>query len=527
VSFAPTALYTGSARKRWVALVAGAILVLSFEPFALVWLAPLTLACLLLLWLDTTPREAALIGFCFGLGLFTAGTYWLYISLNILGGLWPPIALLLMLCLILALAAYVALAGWLTVRIAGTGLTRRLLVAPAIWVLTEWLRGWLFTGFPWMSLGYSQVDTLLGNLAPVTGVYGVSWAVMLCAGLIVALVHGAYGTRIAALLLAVAGGAGLVALERGEWTTGTGEELTVRLVQGAVPQELKWAPQNLEPTLELYSSLSGLAVSATGELSGAENSPVDLIIWPEAAIPALPHEIPEFLEGLQENLLAADTQLFTGILTYDLVRGEYMNTLWALGPEDGMYFKRHLVAFGEFFPLPDFAKRVLRIMNLPSESIGAGEDNQPLLLVKGVPVAATICYEIAFGAEQLAFFPAAQLMVNVSNDGWFGDSIAPHQHLQISRMRALETGRYLLRATNTGITAIVDPSGRVTEQLPQFEPGFIDAKVEPQTGATPYVRLGNWPVIMTLLLLTIIAGLARRDEQEPAASDSSADSSTG
>jgi apolipoprotein N-acyltransferase len=208
-------------------------------------------------------------------------------------------------------------------------------------------------------------------------------------------------------------------------------------------------------------------------------------------------------------MVSTDTQLFAGILTYDIELGEYKNTLWAMGAEEGKYFKRHLVAFGEYFPLPDFAKKIMRIMNLPSESIMPGADNQPLLLVKGVPVAATICYEIAFAAEQLQFFPKAQLMVNVSNDAWFGDSIAPHQHLQIGQMRALETGRYLLRATNTGITAIVDPQGRVTERIPQFEPGVIDAVVQPYGGATPFVRTGNWPIIAGLFLVTAIAGLFR------------------
>jgi apolipoprotein N-acyltransferase len=208
-------------------------------------------------------------------------------------------------------------------------------------------------------------------------------------------------------------------------------------------------------------------------------------------------------------MVSTDTQLFAGILTYDPKLGEYKNTLWAMGAEEGMYFKRHLVAFGEYFPLPDFAKRILRIMNLPSESIMPGAADQPLLLAKGVPVAVTICYEIAFAAEQLAFFPAAQLMVNVSNDAWFGNSIAPHQHLQIGQMRALETGRYLLRATNTGITAIVDPRGKVTDRIPQFEPGVLNAVVQPYLGATPFVTMGNWPLIVVLFLITAVVGLPR------------------
>ena len=388
------ALFAASTRKRWLAAALGAAVVLSFEPFELVWLAPLAMACLILLWEGATPRQAAWIGFSFGLGLFTAGTYWLYISLNILGGLWPPLALLLMLALILVMAGYTALAGYAVVQLTpGSGMARWLLAAPAVWTLTEWLRGWLFTGFPWLSLGYSQVDTPLAGLAPVVGVYGVSWAVVAGAGAIVCLAQGTRAARLMVLLAGAAAVAGILHLNTIAWTESTGRELRVTLVQGAVPQELKWTRQQLQPTLDLYSRLS------------AEQGERDLILWPEAAIPALPFEIPEFLADLNTTMRERDTQLLTGILTYDVERGEYRNTLWAMGPEEGMYFKRHLVVFGEFFPLPDFAKHLLRIMNLPSESIVPGPDRQPLLNVKGVPVAATICYEIAFAAEQLQYFP--------------------------------------------------------------------------------------------------------------------------
>lgn len=491
-------LYSGRGRKRWAAFFVGAALVLSFEPFSQVWLAPLTIACLFLLWEACVPREAAWVGFCFGLGLFSAGTYWLYISLNILGGLWPPIALLLMFGLIAIMAAYVAVTGYLAAHVApDRGLLRWLLVLPAAWVLTEWLRGWLFTGFPWLSIGYSQTETPLAAVAPVLGVYGVSWLTACVAGLIVAIVQGALTLRLFAL---AAGGilfAGLVNLQSVVWTDRAAEPLQVSLVQGAIPQELKWQPQQLEPTLDLYTQLS------------IDQGPRDLIVWPEAAIPALPFEIPEYLDTLHEAMVNAETQLFAGILTFDTERREYKNTLWAMGAEQGQYHKRHLVAFGEFFPLPDFALRLLRIMNLPSESIAPGAEDQRLLRAQGVPVAATICYEIAFGAEQLQFFPAAQLMVNVSNDAWFGDSIAPHQHLQIGQMRALEAGRYLLRATNTGITAVISPRGQVQARIPQFESGVLNAEVWPQTGATPYVRMGNWPPVAAASLILLAAGLFR------------------
>ena len=479
-----------------LAFVSGAALVLTFAPFGLPWFAPVSLAALLWLLSDATPVTALRRGFYFGLGLFGCGTYWLYISLNVLGGLLPPFAVLLMLCLIAATACFVAAAAWLTVRCTmhGNLWWRALVVFPAAWVLTEWGRGWMVTGFPWQSIGYGQVDNPLGALAALGGVYAVTYVAVLLAGALYVAVCSGWVVRGG---LASAGVALLVVLQGmydTEWTTDTGEPLRVGLVQGAVPQELKWDPAQLKPTLDRYRQLSFAMPQR------------DLIIWPEAAIPAFSFEVPEFIDAMHAELVERDTQLFTGILTYKSETGEFLNTLWAIGAEPGEYHKRHLVMFGEYFPLPDFVKRWLRIMNLPSESISAGATDQPLLTAKGVPVAAMICYELAFGAEQLGLLPEAQLLVNVSNDAWFGDTIAPHQHLQIGQMRARETGRWLLRATNTGITAVVDPAGRVVSRIPQFEPGVVTATAQPRTGATPYVRAGNYPVIL-LALWCILAAL--------------------
>lgn len=482
-----------------LAAAAGACQVLAFAPFGYHWVAPLTLGLLLLLWSTATVRQAALLGYCFGLGHFVAGTYWLYISLNILGGLWPPLAVLLMLVLVAALAAYIAATGALVVWLAPRdGWWRWLVVFPGAWLACEWLRGWLITGFPWLSLGYSQVDTPLGGLAPVLGVYGVSLATLVLAGLAVVIVRRDWPARLAAFAAVAAALLALQPLDRTRWTQPAAAPLDVTLVQGAIPQDRKWRAEQLRPTLELYRRLS------------LEVDDQDLIVWPEAAIPAFPFEVSEFVAELRAELLRRNTQLFTGILTYDSERGQYLNTLWALGAETGEYHKRHLVMFGEYFPLPEFAKRWLRIMNLPSEDIAAGAADQPLLTAQGVPVAATICYEIAFAAEQLPFISRAQLLVNVSNDAWFGDSIAPHQHLQISQMRAREAGRYMLRVTNTGITAVIDPAGRVLERLPQFEPGVIRMPVLPHTGATPYARAGNWPVLGLSWAVLLGAALWRR-----------------
>jgi apolipoprotein N-acyltransferase len=304
--------------------------------------------------------------------------------------------------------------------------------------------------------------------------------------------------RIVVLLVAAGLLAGLQSQNQRRWTEDSGRDFNIGLVQGAIPQELKWRAEQLQPTLDLYLQLS------------LQMQNRDLIVWPEAAIPALPFEVSDYAAAVNEVMSERGTQLFTGILNYDLERGEYANTLWALGAEQGLYKKRHLVMFGEYFPLPGFARRWLRVMNLPSENIAPGPRDQPPLMANGVAIAATICWELAFGAEQLDFLPQAGLLVNVSNDAWFGDTIMPHQHLQIGQMRARESGRFLLRSTNTGITAVVDPLGRVTHRIPQFEAGVLEATVKPHLGATPYVRAGNWPVISLVFLLLLASAVRAR-----------------
>ncbi len=482
--------FAGSTRSLWAAFAGGTILVTAFAPFGLYWLAPLLLAGLALLWEHADRRQAARLGFFFGFGLFAAGTWWLYISLNIIGGLWPPLAILMMLLMVLALSSYVALAGYVLARWSTAGSrVRWLLMFPAVWTISEWLRGWVLTGFPWMSIGYGQAESPVGAFAPIGGVYGVTWVILLLAGSLTTLLLGKGRQRWVAVMLLAGIGSAAVILNDHEWTEVSQQDFRVRLVQGAIPQEQKWLPEQRQPTLDLYRRLSH------------SETPLDLIVWPEAAIPALPFEVQDFLQSVRDEMIARDTQLFTGMLSYEPRQNVFLNTLWAIGAEEGRYHKRHLVPFGEYFPVPDFVREVLRLMNLPSENITPGESVQLPLYAKGVPVAPTICYETAYGAEQLDFFPDAQLLVNVSNDAWFGDTIAPHQHLQINQFRARESGRYMLRATNTGITAVIDPFGRVIGRIPQFEPGAVDAVIEPRQGMTPYLRWGNWPVIAALLLL--------------------------
>jgi apolipoprotein N-acyltransferase len=278
-------------------------------------------------------------------------------------------------------------------------------------------------------------------------------------------------------------------------------------VQGAITQDVKSNPEQLPPTRELYAEL-------TVQVPGA-----DLIIWPEAAIPTLYEYELRYLAAVRQFVEQHGSTLMLGILRQDPTKTEsaYQNVLVALTDEPQVYVKRHLVPFGEYFPVPSFVRSWMRLMSLPYVDAEPGEAGQPALDVAGEKVAVTICYEDVFGAEQRHYLPEATLLVNVSNDGWFGDSLAPHQHLQIAQVRAAEAGRWLLRATNTGVSAVIDPRGRVTATIPLFEKGVLERSVASYAGATPYARVGNLPVVLGALVLALlpaaIAWTRRRRER--------------
>lgn len=479
------------------ALALGAGLPLSFAPFAFWWAAPLLFAGLFLLLDAGSIRERAWHAFSFGFGSFTAGTWWLYISIHDFGGLAGPIAGSVVLLLILIMGLYHV--AWILlcslVRCEQRG-WRFLAVLPAGWTLIEWLRGWLFSGFPWLSVGYGQIDGPLAAWAPLLGVHGISLLVLLGAGALAVLVTGTFRARLAGLSVLGLLAAGTAVLGGQQWTTPLGEPLQVALVQGGITQDRKWLAEELESTMALYSDLTIGLVEA------------DLIIWPEAAIPALAHEVEDYLTAFDELAKARRQTIVLGILTYEFDTDAFYNSLLMIGQRAekgaGLYNKRHLVPFGEYFPVPGFIRNMLRLMNLPYQDINAGAPRQSPLQMPGVALAPTICYEDVFGAELRSFLPAAGLLVNVSNDAWFGDSIAPHQHLQMARFRALETGRYMLRSTNTGITAVIDEQGRVVSRGKQFGVAVVSAAAQPRTGATPWVRFGNVPVLAVCGLLLLL-----------------------
>ena len=497
-----------SARLRaLIALVAGAALTTSFAPLALWPLAVLCPAVLMWLWQDATPRESAWLGFLFNAGTFSAGTYWLLLSLP-LGGAPIWLALLLMLGLAGLMALYHAGLGYCAARwLPRSGAVRSLVALPAAWLLVEWWRGWFLSGFSWLSLGYSQTDTWLGGLAPVAGVYGVSAALLLCAGALAALVSGSGWARaVAAVVLPVPWIAG-VALLGVSWTHPSGGPVSVAIAQGAVPQDEKWLDANHEATLDLYERLTSQALGNA------------LIVWPESATADTANDLVPWLTHVYRDAHAHDSALVMGILRAeggvsesDPVR--YYNSVLALDAQASWYDKYHLVPFAEYFPVPHFVRSWMRLMSLPYSDFTAGAAYQPPLEAAHLRLGTTVCYEDAYGSTMLEALRrgAANALVNVTNDAWFDHSSARHLHFQVARMRALEEGRYLIRATNDGISAVIGPHGEVVARAPEFRPVVLVSKVIPLAGLTPYARVGNW-LIVSLAALALACGLWVRSDR--------------
>ena len=490
-----------------LALVLGALLSTAFAPFRVFPLAVICLVGLFLMWEHASPRRAAWLGFAFGSGTFLAGTYWLYISVHVFGQAPLWVAIFLMLALVVIMGAYHALVGYIAARwLPRQGFVRWLIALPALWVSVEWLRGWVASGFPWLALGYSQIDFWLASYAPLVGVYGVSVLVVLSAGAVVSALREQGGARLVGLIVLAAVWAGGWWLSRYEWTRTSGEPVTVSLVQGAISQDLKWQAENRDTTLKLYRELTRQALGSR------------IIVWPEAALPALAHEVDDYLKERFREARGRGSDLIVGVLRYDFTRKEYRNSIVAMSDERSWYDKRRLVPFGEYFPVPPFVRSWMKLMSLPYVDMTAGASQQSPLRAGGQALGATICYEDAYGSQQLEVLKQATLLVNVSNDAWFGDSTAPHQHLEIARMRALEGGRMLLRATNDGITAIIAADGHVLETIPQFKPAVLTAVVQPRAGLTPYAQTGNVPVVSLCLLgvlIGLVAARAPRPEAKP------------
>lgn len=472
------------------ALLAGAAGVLCFAPFDLFWLAPLPwLALFALLRRAPTPRQAAWTGFLFGLGFFVAGVSWIFVSLSVFGGMpwWLAGPATLLFCA--AMALYPALAGWAFKRWQPADFWRQALFYAALIAAVDWLRSWIFTGFPWLAIGYTQAPpSPLAGFAPLIGVFGLSLLVALSGA---TLLRWRLGLPLLAALVAIGFG-----LRQIEWTTAEGEPVSVALIQGNIPQDMKFLPESFIRTLTLYRDL----IAA---------NPAQLTLLPETALPAFIDHLPvDYLDELKTLASRQGGDLILGTLT-GVPGGAYFNSAVSLGSSPPqIYSKSHLVPFGEFIPA-GFAWFMAQA-SIPMSAFSAGPEQQTPLAVSGRHVAVNICYEDVFGDEIIRALPQAGILANLSNTAWFGRSLAQPQHLQIAQMRAAETGRPMLRATNTGMTAIIDARGNLVAALPAFETGVLTGEISAYRGTTPFSRWGNLGFLSLTLLLLLAARPGRR-----------------
>ncbi len=492
----------------WIKIVAafllGASTVWSFAPYNYWPVAWLSLFALFTLAYQASRLLPSLL-FAFHFGLFCFGLSWVKVSMVDFGGLLPVTAFMLISLLAAYLAIYYAAVGWLWCWLSrlSSDTFAWLFSLPALWLLADWARGNLLTGFPWLWFGYGQIDSPLASLAPIFGVQGIT-LVLLWTVLATTLLtkHGkrVYQPALFGWLLALL----LYPFHYVEFQ----KPVHVALVQGNIAQSLKWEPEYLAPTIDIYTKLTETISPKT-----------QMIVWPESSLPEFEYVLYPFLRLMDISLKQKQQALIAGLLAYDEKKDAYYNGLLALGDvgadvpayrldHDNRYYKQHLLPIGEYVPFEDIFRNIAPFFNLPMSSFQAGQINQPALRIKEQQAAPAICYEIAFSEDlRRKIKQETTFIITVSNDAWFGYSIGPWQHAQIARMRALEFGRPVLRATNTGVTQIIDHRGHVTAQLPRFERQVLEASFHPTTGQTPYQRWGSYPLIflmMSLLFFPVI-----------------------
>jgi apolipoprotein N-acyltransferase len=471
-------------RTRWLlAPLLGALATLGYAPYGQWYLALLALALLFALAARATPGRALLLGWLYGFANFLTGIYWVYISTHVYGGAPAWLGALLAFALSAYLALYPAIALGVAARLNLFHAPAGWLGVAALWVLLELVRGRvIFAGMPWLSLGELSLDTPLDRLAPLIGVHGISAVIALAAFALYRLgVEHDTRRRVGAALVLAAPLAAFALPRPSSWTEADGAPLAVALVQSNIKQDEKWLPPMRYEALVRHWRLTQQAW------------PASLVIWPEVALTQPYHQIKDgYLADLQRQAEARGATVLLGILVFD--GPVHYNSVISLGAAQGRYDKRHLVPFGEYFPIPAWLRPIMDVLETPYTDFAFGAPDQPLLTLGGHKLEASICFEDVFGDEIRRRARDAAYLVNVTNDAWFADSSAPHQHLAFSRLRAMENGRWMLRAANTGISALIDPDGRVVQRSQQFQQEVVRGQVEPRRGWTPYQRWGDAPL---------------------------------
>jgi len=456
-----------------LAALLGSLMPLAFAPFS-IWPLGILLPALLIGYLDALHswRRVFLISWFFGLGYFGFGVYWVYNSLHDFGNAAPAIAGALAALMIACMALFPALTllSWKFIQ---RHLSQRSIwLLPILWFAFEWLKGWFLTGLPWLSIGYSQIDSPLNGLAPLIGVYGLSAVCILVA---VALVQALKNRKYIYLLVVLLVPGLAMSLQGIDWTEPQATPLKITIVQGNIPQEIKWQYDQRQNIFNIYWRET------------TQNWDSDLIVWPETAIPGRSENIEESV--LMPMAIAAteqDSSILTGVVVTESENNIFYNSMLLLGENQGVYHKRHLVMFGEYYPLRWLLDFMRNFINIPYSDLTPGPREQPPMSINGTQLGVSICFEDVFSRDIMPALPDAGLLVNASNDAWFGDSLAPHQHLEIAQMRALETGRPMVRSTNTGVSAFIDYRGRIIESSEQFKAQSITRDIVGRTGVTPF-----------------------------------------
>ena len=481
---------------------AGLLLPLSFAPTEWWQVAIGSLSILFLLIQRCSVRQALFIGWLFGLGYFGIGVHWIYHSLHLFGAAIAPLAAALTLVFVLVMTVFPALCCALWVRLSlPTRPVLNALIFACLWVLLELLRGKLVGGFPWILVGYSQTSGPVGHLAPFIGVYGLSFFMVLLSALLVVIVFGTQKSRLYAfpttfvLILAAFG------LKGFEFSTPVNEPLNVRLVQGNIPQAMKFSQDRLNSALRLYTEM-------TFE-QPLDN--IDLVVWPETAIPTYYDRVEAWLEPFADKIDRLEVDLLTGVFVRE--GDDVYNAVKQVGGQREVYRKRHLVPFGEYMPLRFILDFAAKYIDIPMSDLAKGSGPHVPIELQGTSVGVSICYEDVYGEKMRALLPASQVLVNVSNDAWFGNSAAPHQHEQKARMRAREFERAMVRVTNTGVSSAIDYKGEMLGRIAHDTKGILDVQVQPRDGTTLYAKTGNWPVfLLSMFVVVMMYSFGRRSQ---------------